>query len=201
MSNSNSIISKMYENFLARDLTYIFAGGLLLTNINYACNRNFKGFFNYITENLFKFIIFLGVSYFIGLITQEGLSFINIKTKSKKEIYIIKTRPEIPSQYKNYCSLMTDIEKYFGLITLKEIERTIYLKHIGTAIGSASLISSIILLFPLIKYHNIKDFILFLGFLIITIICLIQNREKLNTQNKTFSELAEEIVKIKKSKK
>jgi len=201
MSNIGDFLDKMYENFLARDLTYIFAGGLLLTNINYACNINIKFFFDYITANLFKFIIFMGVSYFIGIIIQEGLSFINIKTKSEKNFYIINTRAEIPTPYTNYCTLITDIKKHFGLTTLKELERIVYLKQIGSAIGASFFLSSLILLIPLFKHCRLINFILFFTHILFTIICLKENRYKSKQQNDALKALADEINKIKKEKK
>jgi len=154
------VVSRIYENFLMRDLTYVFGGGLLLASVKYAYDGNLMGAIDYVSQNFLKFIVFVVISYFVGLIVQEGVSFINIKIKSKsKEIYIVKTAPEVPKSYNDYFLLMADIQKNYGVDTIRRIERTIYLKHVGATIGSASLISCLILLVPLISdtEANIRD--------------------------------------------
>ena len=184
------VVSRLYENFLMRDFTYIFGGGILLASVKYAYDGNLIGAIDYVTQDFLKFIIFLITSYFIGLIVQEGVSLIIIKTKSK-ERYIIKTTQEIP--YSDYFLLMAEIQKKYGGGTIRRIERIIYLKHVGAAIGSASLISSLILLVPLIKYHRAWDFIIFFVLIITTVACLMENRLKLKQQDKVLKHLADTI--------
>ena len=174
------VVGITYENFLMRDLTYVFAGSLLLASTKYAYDGNLICAIDYVTQDVFKFTIFLSVSYAIGLIVQEGVSFIKI----------VKTQPEIPKPYNDYFLLMADIRENYGFAIIREIERTIYLKHVGAAIGSTSLISSLILLIPLIKYHKIEDFMVFFILIILTIVCLIENRFKLNQQSENLKNLA-----------
>lgn len=64
------VVSRMYENFLMRDLTYVFAGSLLLASTKYAYDGNLISSIDYISQNFLRFIIFITISYFIGLIVQ-----------------------------------------------------------------------------------------------------------------------------------
>ena len=174
------IVGRLYENFLMRDLTYVFGGALLLASIKYAYDGNLLDAIDYVSQDFLKFILFLTISYFIGLIVQEGASFIKI----------VKTRPKIPKPYNDYFILMEDIQEKYGFGTIRRIERIVYLKHVGAAVGSASLIGSFILLVSLIKYHKIGDFIAFFILIAFTIVCLIENRWKLKQQNETLKHLA-----------
>jgi len=191
------VVSRIYENFLMRDLTYVFGGGLLLASVKYAYDGNLMGAIDYVSQNFLKFIVFVVISYFVGLIVQEGVSFINIKIKSKsKEIYIVKTAPEVPKSYNDYFLLMADIQKNYGVDTIRRIERTIYLKHVGATIGSTSLISCLILLVPLIKYQFREgDCVIISVLAVLTIVCLLGNRRKLNQQNETLKNLADNMKK------
>ena len=90
---------------------------------------------------------------------------------------------------------MADIQKNYGVDTIRRIERTIYLKHVGAAIGSASLISCLILLVPLIKYQfRGWDCVIISVLAVLTIVCLLENRWKLNQQNETLKNLADNMT-------
>jgi len=184
------IVGRMYENFLMRDLTYVVGGSVVLASIKYTCDGNLICSINYISQNFLRFIIFITISYFIGLLVQEGILLIRIKGCK-----IVETEPTPPHPYNDYLLCMADIQKKYGGDTIRRIERIIYLKNIGSAIASASLISSLILLFPLFKHHRIGDFIIFFFFALLTIVCVIENRNMLNKQNETLRHFAEDIRK------
>lgn len=99
--------------------------------------------------------------------------------------------------YNDDLLCMADIQKNYGPDTILRIERIIYLKTIGSAICSASLISFLILLIPLVKYHRISNFIVFSFLVLLTIICRIENRKMLDKQNETLRNFAEDIKKSK----
>jgi len=176
--------ARVYENFLMRDLTYVFAGVLLLASTKYAYDRELIDAINYVSQDIFKFVIFIAVSYFIGLIVQEGCTFVGI----------VKTRPEKPAkEYAKYLMLRANIRRQRPE-AIREMERVIYMKHIGAAIGSASFISCLILIFfplcdALFKHRQISlelfkilDFWIVLALLLITIVCVILNRQRLKDQ-------------------
>lgn len=91
---------RLYENFLMRDLTFAFGGALLLASIKYAHDGRLKEGIDYVTQDFLKFILFLAISYFIGLIVQEGASFVKI----------VKTEPEVPGTH-HYFLVMAYIQK------------------------------------------------------------------------------------------
>ena len=173
-------VGRIYENFLMRDLTYVAGGALLIAGIEYARHGDLTHATDYISQNTLKFVLFLGVSYFVGLVVKEGMCF----TK------IFKVAPEVPKPYDDYFLLMGDIQKKHGSDVIRRIERIIYLKHVGVAIGSASFISSWILLIPLIRYHEIKYFTAFFVLVVLTLVCLMESRSKLREQNETLKSFA-----------
>jgi hypothetical protein len=116
-----SILNEVYEEFLLRDLTYLFAGGLLLASAKYAYDGNLKEAIDYVSDNPLKFVIFLGVSYLLGLLAQEGMSFLGI----------VKTWEEAPSGYSSAEHFRSDVLKFYGYSVYREVERTAYLKMVG----------------------------------------------------------------------
>lgn len=96
-------LGKIYEKFFMRDLTYIFAGFLILWSLRYSFKD--ADVFNYLFHFLdigemdwFKLIIVFAVSYFVGLIVKESLvndrmldmSRINAKKKDKLLVRFLK---------------------------------------------------------------------------------------------------------------
>ncbi|MBU4350474.1 MAG: hypothetical protein L6305_09180 [Actinomycetia bacterium] len=181
--NSNGIFSRIYETFFTRDFCFISGGSLLLIIIKYVLDGEVIDLINYITGNFLKFIVFLTFSYIIGVIVQEGLYF----TK------IIITTTKIPSSYKNYILVIEDIRKNYSTVTLREIERVIFLKQFVTCIGGASLISSIILLVIVIKFNKVQDYFLLCVLILLTIVYIKENRFKQKQQDKIFKDLTNKL--------
>jgi hypothetical protein len=181
--NSNNIFDRIYENFFTRDFCYILGGSLLLIIIKYAWDRNIIDLINYITENFLKFIVFILFSYVIGVIVQEGLSFIKV----------VNTSTQIPSSHTNYLLAIEDIRKNYSEVTLREIERVIFLKHFGASIGGASLIGSIVLLVIVIKFKRVQDYFLLLILILFTIVCLRENIFKKKQQDKIIEDLTNKL--------
>ena len=158
-------MDRIYEKFFMRDLTYVFCGSLLLISIQYVREGNLINTIDYISQNLIIFIIFLGISYVTGYIVFTGVMFLKI-FGTVKNIYT----PH------NEIKILADILKKHGPDTIRRIERENYLERFARAIGSASLISSCILLFSFIIYNRIGDFIIFLILVVITTVCLMENK-------------------------
>jgi hypothetical protein len=72
-----------YENFLMRDLTYVFAGVLILLSLKYAYDGKVIDTFEYITLNWIRILIFFIGSYFIGLLVKEALTYGNFSYRIK----------------------------------------------------------------------------------------------------------------------
>ena len=184
--NLNDIIDRMYENFLMRDLSYIFGGCILLGSLAYSLNGELTSIINYITNNVLIFILFLIVAYFIGIITQEGMAFTGL----------IKTRQKVPEPYEDYIILLINIKKYFGEDAIKYLERIIYLKHIGSSLGASSFIGTVLIFVRTVWYHKFQDFIVLVFMLTFTFICIIENNWKLKQQNEALRHLSEEIFRL-----
>lgn len=153
-------VDRIYENFFVRDLTYVFSGSLLLISILYVCEVNLINAIDYISQNFIKFILFIGVSYVAGYIVFTGVMFLHI-FKTVKAVY----------DPRNEIEVLAEIQAKYEYNTIRRIERENYLERFARTIGSASLISSLILLVPLIKYNGIGDFIIFFISAVITIVC------------------------------
>ena len=158
-------VDRIYEKFLMRDLTYVFGGSLLLISIQYVREGNLINTIDYISQNLIIFIIFLGISYVAGYVVFTGVMFLKI-FDTVKDIYT----PH------NEIKILADILEKYGHDTIKRIERENYLERFARTIGSASLISSCVLIFSFIMYYRFVDLIISLILVVITIVCLKENK-------------------------
>lgn len=183
----NGLFTRIYENFFMRDLTYIFGGNILLATTYHALGKNLLCAIKYVTQNFFTFLILILVTYFIGLIVQQGVSCIPFINK------IFITEPDIPKPYKTYTVFRALLSKRFEGHDIREIERVIYLKQVSFTVGSSYLISALISLYPLIKNHKISDFIISGVLIILTFVCYKENRVQSKIENDAYKEFAERM--------
>lgn len=191
--NVKEEVGKLYENFIMRDLTYISSGALLLI-ILYECfsneilNLNFK-IILYPTSKL-DFMLFFLISYFLGIIAQEILTLNNPNNCVTKKIQkvIFRTKPNTPNN-ENYLKIISMVESKYGNHTLRSFERTIFLKHIFTALGSTSVICFGITLLSLCIHGNPKDLLLLIISFVLFIICKIQYHNKIKLQEEQLKAL------------
>jgi hypothetical protein len=182
---SNNLILNLYEMFILRDFTYVISGSFFLAILGYIIDVNYIEWINYITLNGFKFILFLAFSYITGLLIQEGLSWTRV----------IVTYPNHLKNMGEYAIQINKISKNYDIRILRILERTIYFKHIGSAIGSVAIINAIVLLIPLYCRHSKIDILLFLIMVLISIITITENRHKLKQQVTILTTLEEDIKK------
>ena len=135
-----------YERFLMRDLTYVFAGLIIVTSVKYAYDGKIFDLFSIITKGWTNFILFFLSLYFIGCLTKEALSYWNKCDDFYTELKYPHWFSTCPKAEKYYI-LMFKIQKKFGMSTIRRLERTAYFYHIGASIGTASLVGSLILSF------------------------------------------------------
>lgn len=157
-------VDRIYENFIMRDLTYVFSGSLVLMSILYISDVDLINCIEYISQNVIIFLLFISVSYVTGHITFTGVMFLKIFTKVE----------DVYAPHNDLKTLWKLQEKY-GPNTIRRIERENYLDRLARTIGSATLISFFILFFHLIiKYLRINDIdIIKLDIIIISILALI----------------------------
>ena len=185
-------VSKMYENFLMRDLAYVLGGTVFLGSVIYAYNVNCLIRVSlYITHDFFKFILFLIISYSVGLILQEGFYLFHlVKIRPREED---KKYSEFANPYDEFM-LVKKIKEYSPCV-ITEIERIIYFKHFSATFMASSLSSffAIILLrmhfrfifcFSSYKCPHIPIILFFL--LILSIICFWENCYKYEQQFDTL---------------
>jgi predicted nucleic acid-binding protein len=186
------VVSRLYENFLMRDLTYVFGGSLLLGSVKYVYDGNVINGIDYVSENFIKFIIFTGFSYCIGYIAYALCA--------KRILNIFKTVPEVPEPYKHIDLLMMYIEKNYGTEIIRRIERKSYIQRFGAAVGSASFISFLIILVQFLRKPIIDNLIIFLVIGGITIVCYFQNKSAYKRHSEILYELAKKNVNERKLK-
>lgn len=179
------IFSKAYDNFIMRDLNYVFSGGLIYACIYYTFGNSFECGIRYITNNFFIFIIFLIASYFSGIIVHEVVL---------SAPYLFKTEAKIPESYRNdYVLFMAGVMKEYGSATVRRLERTTYLMLMGSSIGSALLINFFIISYRFTEKGKIHDIAISAIFLLLTVGCVIINRKKYKELNRNIEILASEI--------
>lgn len=189
--NIKSSIGNIYGNFIMRDFTFISSGFLILSSVVYSLDITID--IGKIPNNnvlmIFISIVVLFLSYFLGFIAQESLHI----------LHVVKTSSVVPQIYEkkfnsvNNILLMSDIDKYFGIPTVKRLERLIFVKQIGSAFGSSFIIISIFLLIHLINSCSRIDWLLFLSAIVLSKFCIIVNRVKWKKHNSALDDLANRI--------
>ena len=123
-----SIISTL--PFLGRDLTYVFAGAVVIWSIEKAFT-----FTNLIptTFHTSAAIYFIAVAYFLGLAVSEALRVFGWPIKDV-------------GLGSNHLTEWNKIVRHYSSLTLIQHERTVFLMHVGCSLGGALLVSSIVLI-------------------------------------------------------
>lgn len=209
MSNITDAIGVAYERFLMRDLTYVFSGSILLLSIMFAFYGETKTInlaINYILNNCnwCALLILLILSYFIGFITKEGLQ--HLKTKNGPIFF--STLPNYPFPFnekgetlgKGSLIMKSLISKRYGFNTTRELERRIYIFHIGASLGTASLIGSVIL-FIAIFFNGLSGsinnhgtyFLLMFVLIMLVFPCRMENFWMLNVYENHLTRLVTDI--------
>jgi hypothetical protein len=201
-----------YERFLMRDLTYVFSGFILLNCFTFAYYGSFKPnfyFLPYISEtcNICMFLLFLIISYFVGFIAKEGLQHIKINNNP----VFFSTLPKYPYPFnqdsesgKGSLIMKSIINKKYGIGTTLELERRIYIFHIGASIGSTSFLGSILLIIAIIPHkllgldYNYDIYFLLIGILVLSfIVCKIENTWMLQQYENQLKRLVSDLLKDK----
>ncbi|OGP54583.1 MAG: hypothetical protein A2Y65_06305 [Deltaproteobacteria bacterium RBG_13_52_11] len=97
--NIKQVASGLYRQFLIYDFTYTLSGVLILSSLGYAYCSSVQGLFcsfkHYVSANLLTFLLFLGLSYVVGIIIYDFIGNIVINLldailhlKNKKNYYI-----------------------------------------------------------------------------------------------------------------
>lgn len=193
----NGFINKIYENFFMRDLTYIFGGSILLASIyhalekEYALEQKLSFAIKYVTQNFFAFLILMAVTYFIGLIAQEGcLNLFEGCWFLLKKLFGIKPSPK---RYDSIDEFKALLSQKFGANGTRELERTIFLKNMGSAVGASSGISAIIFLVLYKATHEPRDLRIFFVLAIITSVCIWEYIVKRIREYKSYREFAKHV--------
>lgn len=129
------LIESFYENFLARDLTYVAAGAIVVWSFLYAFNYDVKKYAEFATFNVYRFSVFLAASFFVGIVIKEGICYLFNFQHVRDRI-----------SRKNYIDSCTNMPKEGKSISVREVHRTIFLEHVGVSFYIGSLISMILLI-------------------------------------------------------
>jgi len=176
---------------------YFFAGSLIIANIYYAFVEHIENYWlkiymliDYISKDIFKFIIFISVSYVVGFFT---LSFVSLIPISKSRKLLNADLGEV--SYKNEFTIKRckDEGKYKSYIELIELNDSFV--HLIQSIGSSFFISFIIFSISFILHRHSFEIILCSIFLILTIFCELTNRDNEKHLKNTYEAFFEEIKK------
>ena len=175
-------VTTLYESYFLRDLTYILSGAISVFAISLPFNSSANAILGILESHALLLVGAFGIFYVVGLILQEGLS----------AIHVFRVQPNIPAPYKTRHALLAEIRQSFGPTAIRELERTIYLKHVGCTIGSAAMLVAV---FSFIAGLT-RDPVLFVGIAIgapIFANSLYLNRSKLEEQNRALDEFAAKL--------
>ncbi len=189
------ILDSLYANFIMRDLVYIVGGGMILTSAKYLISGDLKDGFDLITGNFIAFLIFIVLSYFLGVIITQGY----LSTR----IYKIARIPNMDSgKYRNYIILEALIERKYGESACKKIERVNFLRLACSALFASSLTSFFLVAIATILHlgRRPEDFVSLFILLLIAATSLVRNRENRIYLNKIYNEFSEYIEEEGKSR-
>ena len=184
MNNAINYLQNIYETFITRDFCYIAGGSIQIIFLKYIYDGKVFELINYVSHDIFKFLIFILLSYLIGVIIQEGLSFIGI----------VKTKYDFPEGFNNHLEIMDFLRLKYHHITVREVERVIFLKHFGACVGGSLLLGIVFWIISIFIFNRdfSKNNVIYLIFLILsTIVSIKENWGKSRLQSEIVKSLIE----------
>ncbi|WP_420598735.1 hypothetical protein [Neptuniibacter sp.] len=175
----NEII-KIINQFVVRDVLYILGGGSILASFAYSFGFST---FSDIQGGLLLFLA--GIAYVVGYACQEFLSITPIITTShfKPSKFVYGTYKRFTNTPKGkmlrWSTKLTNLNAFVDLYPnsherqIAQIERTINLKQVGTTMGSAWLITAIILTAKAISSHAPIDIVLAISIGFLSLVLLV----------------------------
>lgn len=179
---ASEILEKLYTHFILRDFVYVFGGGLVIAVTFYAARGEL--FFEDIDAhlNLYYAISFITASYFLGHILQFA----------GRIRLIVDVHPYEVEGYKNYIEMIIALNKRIGAEGMREYERIVFQKHIGSTIGPACMACSLILFFShYLKLNTINITGWMISFFLSFLVCLKLNHDMFELQNKILKDFLE----------
>ena len=138
---SRGVLENLYENFVARDLTFIFGGGVVSASFLFLIDRCPPKLLSSVMENLVYIIIFIITSYFIGVFCHELFYRCNIVKAPQEKI-----------KKRDVMFLETEAQQAGNGFLLRRIERLIFIKQIFGVVGSCAFVSMIMLGIKIMQY-------------------------------------------------
>jgi len=181
---TSELIGSLYEHFVLRDVVYAAGGALVLGSAKYAWDGDVWSGADYVSKSVPLFLLFLVAAYFVGLLVQEGLTFLKV----------VKTAAALPVDYEEEEIVRWKISKVYGRRTLAGIERTIFLKQVGSTIGASAFISYYILLANAFLDKRVLDVPVVIAMAVVTLVCIGENRCKLRQQSESYRRLLGNIA-------
>ena len=175
-------LTSAYDTFVLRDLTKAAAGGLAISALALAFSVKFDAALATVTSSFLAFALFLTVSYFLGLLMEEAGFLLGL----------FRTEPKLPDAVASRYVAMASIRKSYDLRVVHELERTVFLKHVGSSIGAASLISAVTISVAIIWHpgHQASSYLyLLVAYILFFVTCLFLNRRKLDEQSSAIAAL------------
>lgn len=131
MSTETSWVERFYTHFLARDLLYIFSGGLFICAAEYALLGKI-----FLPQGLSLEVIgFIMVSYFIGRAIY-------------RLDYLLKITGNMPAPtgYSDNIFFIQDLIKNYDERLINHLERYVFFMNIGKSVGMSSLLGGILMI-------------------------------------------------------
>ena len=145
-----SWIERVYTHFLGRDVCYVFSGGLLV----YLFGEAFPPVHSIIPEEFdFEVLVFLVLSYFLGLVLNEILTKLLVGERCR----LFSLGYSYPPGYRGNggsALFYSQAYKFLHRNVLRLLERQIFLQHAASTIGISLSVGAIINLVLTWKRHS-----------------------------------------------
>ena len=143
---SKNVLERIHEYFLMRDISFIFSGGIFITIVIHALNYEMQNYFIIITKNVYSFILFIVSSYFVGI-------FLYFLAPVCRIVPFETLKPKLCA---DTLEIYTDINKKFGSIAIRQLEKVLFFRNFGSTIGMGLIIAVFLEVY---HYFNVKNFI------------------------------------------
>lgn len=173
---TSSWIERFYTHFIGRDMSYVFAGGLSISVVEYTLWGEIV-FPQKLSIELVGFFLF---SYFLGIAISEIGSYIGYCSKCIR----------LPKGYSQIVLLYQDLFEKFDDRIFNDLERNIFLLISGVSIGMSSFLSGFFMLVYTIYTFSVDETPtienIFLAFCLIIFgifMIMISKKQKLHLEN------------------
>jgi len=179
MIKTDNMFSSLYNHFILRDIIHIFSGGIFIYFLYISDLKTFKGFLELFFSNLYRFILFVLLSYFTGLIIFHIAMILKIAP--------IKIK--IPKTFTSQIELMNGIKSVYDEYAVNFFERQGCMETFGASLATSLLLSIAPLIYLYFYWEEEIALYLIITNIILSIILIYISKSTHKYIEKTINQL------------